>query len=197
MTTSIKQIDFKMTIDGKSVEASSGKRFERVSPGHDVVVGTYPNGDVGDIDVAIAAARKAFDKGSWPRTSGAIRARALRKVAEFIERDIELLARIEALESGKPIAQARGEVAATAEIWYYAATLAQHSYGDSHNALGEDYLGLILREPIGVVGIITPWNFPLLIVSQKLPFALAVGCTAVVKPSQLTPGTTLMLGQYC
>jgi len=197
MTTDIKQIDFKMTIDGKSVEASSGKRFERLSPGHDVVVGTYPNGDVSDVDLAISVARKAFDKGSWPRTRGAIRARALRKVAEFIERDLEILARIEALESGKPISQARGEVAATAEIWYYAATLAQHSYGDSHNALGEDYLGLILREPIGVVGIITPWNFPLLIVSQKLPFALAVGCTAVVKPSQLTPGTTLMLGQYC
>ena len=185
-----------MLIDGKFVEAISGDHFERVSPGHDQVVGRYPTGTAADADLAIAAARSAFDKGEWPKWSGALRARALRKIAELISRDVEKLARIEALESGKPISQAIGEMQATAEIWYYAATLAQHSYGDSHNALGQDYLGIIVKEPIGVVGMITPWNFPLLIVSQKLPFALAVGCTAVVKPSQLTPGTTLMLAEY-
>lgn len=185
-----------MLIDGQLREALSGERFERVSPGNDQVVGSYPESSVADVDVAIAAARKAFDKGEWPRLSGASRAKALRKVAELINRDVDKLARVEALESGKPISQARGEVLATAEIWFYAATLAQHSYGDSHNALGQDYLGVILKEPIGVVGIITPWNFPLLIVSQKLPFALAVGCTAVIKPSQLTSGTTVMLGEY-
>jgi len=196
MSTAIEKIDYKMLVNGQHIEALSGKRFDRQSPGHGEIVGTYPQADVKDTDAAIAVARKEFDKGEWPRLSGAVRAKALRKVAEFIERDVEKLARIEALESGKPIAQARGEMTATAEIWYYAATLAQHSYGDSHNALGKDYLGIIVKEPIGVVGIITPWNFPLLIVSQKLPFALAVGCTAVVKPSELTPGTTLMLGQY-
>lgn len=121
----------------------------------------------------------------------------MRRVADFIERDLEALARVETLESGKPIAQARGEVASTAELWYYAATLAQHAYGDSHSAIGEQYLGVILREPIGVVGMITPWNFPLLIVSQKLPFALAVGCTAVVKPAELTSGTTIRLAELC
>lgn len=194
--TTIEKIQYKMLIDGKSVDAISGERFERTSPGHGVVVGSYPAADIADTDLAIAAARKAFDKGEWPKLSGAVRARALRKVAECITRDNEKLARIEALESGKPIAQARGEMTSTAEIWYYAATLAQHSYGDSHNALGNDYLGIILKEPIGVVGMITPWNFPLLIVSQKLPFALAVGCTAVVKPSGLTSGTTLMLADY-
>lgn len=195
-TTSIEKIDYKMLINGEQKEAISGKRFDRQSPGHDSVVGTYPQGDIADTDAAIAVARHAFDKGEWPRLSGAVRAKALRAVAELINENIEKLARVEALESGKPIAQARGEMSATADIWFYAATLAQHSYGDSHNALGEDYLGIIVKEPIGVVGIITPWNFPLLIVSQKLPFALAVGCTAVVKPSELTPGTTLMLGEY-
>lgn len=197
MTTAlVEKVEYKMLIDGQSREALSGERFERVSPGNDQVVGSYPESSIADVDVAIAAARKAFDKGEWPKLSGANRAKALRKVAEFINRDVDKLARVEALESGKPISQARGEVLATSEIWYYAATLAQHSYGDSHNALGKDYLGVILKEPIGVVGIITPWNFPLLIVSQKLPFALAVGCTAVIKPSQLTSGTTVMLGEY-
>ena len=84
---------------------------------------------------------------------------------------------------------------ATAGLWEYAATLAYHAYGDAHNGLGEDMLGFVFREPIGVVGMITPWNFPLLIASQKLPFALAVGCTAVVKPAELTPGTTLRVGK--
>ena len=81
-------------------------------------------------------------------------------------------------------------MSSAAGIWYYAASLAQHAYGDAHNDLGPNYLAVTVKEPIGVVGVITPWNFPLLIVSQKLPFALAVGCTAVVKPSDLTPGTT-------
>jgi len=194
--TTFQTIDYKMLIDGAQVDSNSGERFNRVSPGNDQEVGTYPSGNIADTEKAIAAARKAFDKGEWPRVSGATRARALRKVAELIEENLEALAQIESLEGGKPIAQARGEMKSTAEIWYYAATLAQHSYGDSHNALGDDYLGVILKEPIGVVGMITPWNFPLLIISQKLPFALAVGCTAVVKPSNLTSGTTLMLGQY-
>ena len=105
-----------------------------------------------------------------------------------IEAERDELALIETLESGKPISQAKDEVSSAAGIWYYAATLAQHAFGDAHNGLGSDYLAITVKEPIGVVGIITPWNFPLLIVSQKLPFALAVGCSAVVKPSDLTPG---------
>lgn len=193
----IERITYRMVLDGALVDAASGGTFERLSPGHDVSVGQYPDGDVADVDRAVAAARRAFDEGPWPRMSGAQRARVMRRVAELIESNAEALARVEALEGGKPIAQARGEVATTAEIWWYAATLAQHSYGDALNTLGEQYLGMMVREPIGVVGVITPWNFPLLIVSQKLPFALAVGCAAVVKPSQLTPGTTLMLGRLC
>jgi betaine-aldehyde dehydrogenase len=192
----VKKFDHKMLIDGQFVEAIDGERFERISPSHDQVVGTYSLGKRADAKLAIAAARKAFDKGEWPRWSGSQRAKALRKVAELIAENKEELALIEVLESGKPISQSRSEMDSTVELWYYAATLAQHTYGDSHNAIGENYLGIILKEPIGVVGCITPWNFPLLIISQKLPYALAVGCTAVVKPSQLTPGTTLKLAEY-
>ncbi|MGN6332953.1 MAG: aldehyde dehydrogenase family protein [Motilibacteraceae bacterium] len=188
---------FRMLIDGASVDALSGETFERVSPAHDQVVSRFPRGSAGDTDRAVAAARRAVDQGPWPRMSGSQRARVLRRVGELVERDLEDLARLEALESGKPISQARGEVAASAELWFYAATLAQHAYGDAHNALGEQYLGLVVREPVGVVGMITPWNFPLLIVSQKLPFALAVGCAAVVKPAELTSGTTVRLAELC
>ncbi|WP_372836935.1 aldehyde dehydrogenase family protein, partial [Puniceibacterium confluentis] len=107
----------------------------------------------------------------------------------------EEIAVMEVLESGKPISQARAEIAGAADLWRYAASLARTMHGDSHNTLGPDMLGVVLRDPIGVVSIITPWNFPFLIVSQKLPFALAAGCTAVVKPSEMTPSTTVMLGE--
>lgn len=185
---------YQMLIDGRWVESVAGRRFTRESPAHGVVVGDYPLGGREDADAAVATARRAFDHGPWPTLPGVERARILQRAAEAIREDAESLAVIEVLESGKPIAQARGEMEGTAGLWEYAATLARHLYGDTYNALGADMLGLVLREPVGVVAMITPWNFPLLIISQKLPFALAAGCTAVVKPSELTPGTTLRLG---
>ena len=126
--------------------------------------------------------------------TAANRARVLLKVADLIDRDREALALMDTLESGKPIAQARGEIEGAADIWRYAASLARELSGESYANLGGDRLGVVLREPIGVVSIITPWNFPLLIVSQKLPFALAAGCTCVVKPSEMTSASTLHLG---
>lgn len=197
MTMQLATEHFQMMIDGSSVESADGRRFDRTSPAHDVVIGTYPEATTADVDGAVAAARRAFDHGPWPRLAGTERARVLRGVAGAIENNLEHLALIEVLESGKAVSQARDEMSGVAELWWYAATLAQHAFGDSHNALGHEYLGLTLREPVGVVAMITPWNFPLLIASQKLPFALAVGCTAVVKPSQLTPGTTLRLAEMC
>jgi betaine-aldehyde dehydrogenase len=195
MTPTLTETKYKMVIGGESAEAFATDRFTRSSPAHDVVVGSYPAGGIEDANRAVAAARTAFDSGPWPLLNGADRARTLRRVAELIDVHLERLAYVEAVESGKPIGQARGEVRSTAELWWYAATLAQHAYGDAHNALGSQYLGVTLREPVGVVGAITPWNFPLLIASQKVPFALAVGCTVVVKPSTLTPGTTIILGE--
>src|SRR6266498_5631975 len=186
---------YKMLIDGRWVAAQSEERFVRESPAHGITVGDYPLAGEADVDAAVAAARRAFDEGPWPRMRGAERARLLQHVAEAIRAAAEDLATIEALESGKPIAQARGEMESTADLWSYAAALARTIHGDSYTTLGDNMLGLMVREPIGVVAMITPWNFPLLIISQKLPFALAAGCTAVVKPSELTPGTTLRLGQ--
>jgi len=183
---------YAMWIDGKPFDPA-GATITRASPAHDVPVSVYPAGTATDVDRAVASARAAFDKGSWPRTSGADRAAVLTKTAALIRGHAAELALIETLESGKPIAQAREEMGWAAGIWDYAATLARGLRGETCNTLGEATLGLTLREPIGVVGLITPWNFPLLIVSQKLPFALAAGCTCVVKPSEFTSGTTLRL----
>ena len=188
-------IAYRMLIGGQWVEAQSGERYTMDSPAHGITVGSYPRAAEADTDAAVAAARRAFDDTAWAWANGAERARILSRVADAIRADTDALALIETLESGKPISQARGEMDSAADLWDYAATLARTLHGDSYNSLGGDMLGLMLREPIGVVAMITPWNFPLLIISQKLPFALAAGCTAVVKPSELTPGTTLRLGQ--
>jgi betaine-aldehyde dehydrogenase len=186
---------YDLWINGKEVPAESGKRFERRSPAHDVVVGEYAEAGTVDVDTAVQAARQAFDRGSWPHFSGADRMKCLLKAAELIRQQKDTLALIETLESGKPISQARDEIDWAASLWDYAAALCRQIYGDTYNALGPTMLGLVIREPVGVVGMITPWNFPLLIVSQKLPYALAAGCTCVIKPSELTSGTTLRLGK--
>jgi betaine-aldehyde dehydrogenase len=184
--------DRTMMINGREA-TGTGEMIERASPAHGVVVTRVPRGNAQDVRAAIAAARAAFDKGAWPRETASTRARVLLKTADLIDRDCELLALLDTLESGKPITQARGEIEGSADIWRYAASLARELSGESYANLGSDRLGFVLREPIGVISIITPWNFPLLIVSQKLPFALAAGCTCVVKPSEMTSASTLHL----
>lgn len=185
----------KLLIDGQWSEAADGAKLERKSPAHDKVVAIYALAGLADAERAIAAARKAFDQGEWPRMKGADRARVLRKVGDLILERKQALAEMESLENGKPLTQAMAEIEGSADLWQYAATLARNLHGDSYNTLGENTLGVVLRDPIGVVSVITPWNFPFLIVSQKLPFAMAAGCTAVVKPAEVTSGTTVMLGQ--
>jgi acyl-CoA reductase-like NAD-dependent aldehyde dehydrogenase len=185
----------RLLIDGAWVAAVDGATLERKSPAHDKVVGVYAKAGAADVERAIAAARRAFDHGPWPRMKGAERARILRAAADGILARKQEIALLETLENGKPLAQAQAEIEGAADLWHYAASLARNLHGDSYNTLGEQTLGVVLRDPVGVVGIITPWNFPFLIVSQKLPFALAAGCTAVVKPSEFTSGTTLKLGE--
>ncbi len=182
-------------IDGIWQGSADGATFDRVSPSHGVVVSRSARGGTAETEAAIAAARRAFDDGKWSRATGKERSTLLLKVADLIEANVERMALLETLESGKPISQARGEVAGAADLWRYAAALARTLHGDSHNSLGEDMLAVVLKEPIGVVSIITPWNFPFWILSQKLPFALAAGCTCVIKPSEMTPSTTVMLGE--
>lgn len=183
-------------IDGQYMDSADKQRSDRHSPSHDVLVSQAALGSEAEATIAIRAARQAFDDGRWSQLSGKERAAILNNVADLIEENEEKLAVIETLETGKPISQARGECGGAADLWRYAASLARTSHGDSHNTLGNDILGVVLKEPIGVVSIITPWNFPFWILSQKLPFALAAGCTCVVKPSEMTPSTTAMLGEF-
>ena len=178
-------------IDGAWIAGAD--QTDRTSPSHGVVVSRSALGTEAEAVAAIAAARRAFDDGRWSGLTAKARAAVLLRVADLIEANVEPMALIETLESGKPISQSRGEVAGAADLWRYAAALARTVEGDSFNGLGPEMLATVLKEPIGVVSIITPWNFPFWILSQKLPFALAAGCTCVVKPSEMTPSTTVML----
>lgn len=187
---------YRMLVGGRSVDAASGKVIERESPGHaGAVVGAWPDASADDVRLAIAAAREAFDSGPWPRMPGAERSRIMHRVAALIQEKAEELALAECLEVGKPIAQARGEILFSADLWTYAAGQARALEGQSHNNIGDDRLGLVLREPVGVVGIITPWNFPFIIASERVPWAIGAGCTVVLKPSELTSGTSVRMAE--
>ena len=187
--------EFAALIRGELIATRDRDVIVRASPAHGVVVSRYPKATPQDVTLAIQSARAAADAGTWASMPGADRARLMNRVAQLIEKHRDELALIESLEVGKPMSAVVREIQASVGLWEYAATLARHAYGDLYDKLGPSTLGLVFREPVGVVGMITPWNYPLLIVNQKLPFALAVGCCAVVKPSELTSGTALRLGE--
>ena len=169
--------------------------FERASPGHGVAVTRIPKCTVADLDAAVAAARRAFEDRSWAGLSGADRAGVLLRTAEILRRRRDEIAYWEVLENGKPISQARGEIDHCIACFEVGAGAARLLHGDSFNSLGDGLFGMVLREPVGVVGLITPWNFPFLILCERVPFILASGCTMIVKPSEVTSATTLILGE--
>ncbi len=182
-------------LDG--VERSAESQSERINPGTGQVVASFARGTAEITREAISVARREFDTGTWPLTGGAERSQFLLRLADLMRRGGEKLARIEAEETGKPIRLARGDVEGSIGLTEYAAALALTEHGAVYDNLGGDLTGLVTREPCGVVAMITPWNFPLLQLMQKLPFALAAGCTAVAKPSEITSGTTVEIARLC
>jgi len=181
-------------IAGRDVETGD-EAIDRRAPGTDAVVSHVLAGGAAEVEQAVRAARTAFDEGPWPRMTVAERALLLNRVADLIDRDAAELATLDAEESGKPITTAEGDIAGAAALWRYAAALALTMEGTSFTGNGPDYTGLVIREPIGVAGLIVPWNFPALILSQKLPFAIGAGCTTVVKPSEFTSSSAHRLVQ--
>jgi acyl-CoA reductase-like NAD-dependent aldehyde dehydrogenase len=169
--------------------------LERASPGHGVAVTRTQQCTVADLNAAVAAARRAFEDRSWAGLSGADRAAVLLRTADILRRRRDEIAYWEVLENGKPISQARGEIDHCIACFEVGAGAARLLHGDSFNSLGDGLFGMVLREPVGVVGLITPWNFPFLILCERVPFILASGCTMVVKPSEVTSVTSLMLGE--
>jgi acyl-CoA reductase-like NAD-dependent aldehyde dehydrogenase len=180
---------YRQFIGGRFVDGFGGRFIERRSPVDGTRVARYPDGTPEDIDLAVEAARTAFDEGPWPRKSGLERAEILNRLADLIRDNRERLIRIEVEEVGKPIRFARGDIDGAVGLTRYAASLAMQMAGSTYTNLDPDKTALLMREPIGVVALVAPWNFPALILAQKVPFALAAGCTAVLKPSEFTSGS--------
>lgn len=178
-------------IDGREYAPSGRQHIERHSPAHGGLLARFAEGSAQDVDIAVERAKALHVSRAWSSLPGSERAKLLSRLADLIERDAERLAEIEAEEVGKPIIYARGEVSWAAELTRFAASLAWQIKGEAFTHLGDDRLGLVTREARGVVGLIVPWNFPLVCLFQKLPYALAAGCPVVIKPSELTSGSAL------
>lgn len=187
--------EFGFFVNGRPVPAGDRKVFERRSPAHDVAVTRIPRCTVEDLDDAVASARTAFDDRRWSGLNGQARAAVLLRAAALIRERSAEIAYFETLENGKPISQARAEVMGCADMFEYASGLARSLHGDSFNNLGDGLFGIVTREPVGVVGLITPWNFPFLILCERVPYILAAGCTIVAKPSEVPSATTLILAE--
>jgi acyl-CoA reductase-like NAD-dependent aldehyde dehydrogenase len=164
----------------------------RHSPADGRLLAIFAAGTAEDVNAAVTAARNAFETSGWRTRPGSERAAALNAWADLLEKHSARLAVIEAEEVGKPIKYARGEISHCLTLIRHAAALAWQIKGDAFSDLGPGALGLVTREPRGVIGMIVPWNFPLVTLMQKLPFALAAGNAAVVKPSEFTSGTALI-----
>jgi phenylacetaldehyde dehydrogenase len=190
----------KILINGKWVEAASGKTFPTFNPATGDVLSRVAEGDKEDINRAVKAARAAFDSGPWSKITPSERGRMIWKLGDLIEKHLKEFAQIESLDNGKPLTVARvADVPLAADLFRYMAGWATKIEGNtipiSAGAGKTQFLAYTLREPVGVVGQIIPWNFPLLMAAWKLGPALASGCTVVLKPAEQTPLSALLLGE--
>ncbi len=180
-------------IDGRRVAAIAGEAFASVDPAPGRVIARVPRAQAADVDRAVAAARSAFDDGRWGEAvSARDRARILHRMSDLVRERRDELVEIEVLDCGKPLADARGDIDEVAFMFEYYAGWATKIAGDIP-PVGSDALSLVVREPVGVCGLIVPWNYPMLMAAQKVAPALATGCTVVLKPAEQTPLTALCM----
>ncbi|HVU90162.1 MAG TPA: aldehyde dehydrogenase family protein [Pirellulales bacterium] len=197
-TETIKQPKIRQTecfIGGKWQPAKSGKTFETVNPATEQVIANVAEGDAADVDLAVAAAREALERGPWSKMDARDRGRLMYKLADLIEEELNDLAALETLDNGKPIRDSRAaDLPLTIDCLRYYAGFADKIHGQTIPVRG-NYFTYTRREPVGVVGQIIPWNFPMLMVAWKWGPALAAGCTIVMKPAEQTPLTCLRMAK--
>ncbi|ONG50117.1 betaine-aldehyde dehydrogenase [Pseudoroseomonas deserti] len=187
----------RLYIDGAWVEAVSGKTFATHNPATGELLAEVAEGEAEDIDRAVAAARRAFE-GPWSRFKPAERQALLLRLAELVEANIEELAVLDTLDMGAPISRTRGNRARAVGMLRYYAGQAVHIHGETiENSLPGEIFSYTLKEPVGVVGAIIPWNGPLTATLWKIGPALATGCTVVLKPAEEAPLTPLRIAELC
>jgi phenylacetaldehyde dehydrogenase len=191
----------KLFINGKWLKAESERTFPTYNPATGEVLAHVAEGDIADVDAAVKAARFAFDHGPWRRMTTSQRGRLLWKLADLLEQHIEEFATLESLDNGKPLAVARAaDVPLAVDLFRYMAGWSTKIEGNTipisvPYTPGARYHAYTLREPVGVVAQVIPWNFPLLMAAWKLGPALSAGCTVILKPAEQTPLSALRLGE--
>jgi len=182
-------------IDGEFVDAASGETFDRVNPATGEILASVAAGDAEDVDRAVGAARRAFDSGEWSMADPGERKRVLARLAELILEHAEELALLDSLDMGKPVEEALGvDVPGAAGVFQWYAEAADKVY-DEVAPTGADDLALVTREPLGVIGAIVPWNYPLDLASWKLAPALVTGNSVVLKPAEQSPLSAIRLAE--
>jgi aldehyde dehydrogenase (NAD+) len=184
-------VECAMLVGGEWVPAGSGARFDSINPYTGRVWATAPDADAGDVDRAVRAARRAFDDGPWGRMTPSERGACIRRLADVVAANADRLAAIESTDNGKLIREMGGQLAALPGWYHYFAGAADKVHGETIPTEKPNFFVYTRHEPVGVVGAITPWNSPLLILTLNLAPALAAGCTCVVKSAEQTPVSTL------
>ncbi len=190
-----------LLINGQWQDAASGKSFDVVNPASEKVIAQVAHGDEQDIALAVQAARQAFESGPWAKMTPSERGKLIWKIGDLIEKHNDELAELETIDNGKPLAVAKvADVPLSADMFRYMAGWCTKIEGNTipisvPYAPGANFHAFTMREPVGVVGQIIPWNFPLLMAAWKLAPALACGCTIILKPAEQTPLSALRLGE--
>ncbi len=189
------EFNVKHFINGEFVDAAAGGVFETLNPATNRAIGGVADGQAADVDRAVRAARRAFDEGPWPRLAARERAKALRRVGELIEKYADEIAGREIADTGVPVKQITGgAIPRAADNFYYFAELAQRVTGESFPVDGK-FINYTLRRPVGVAGLITPWNVPFMLETWKVAPCLAFGNTCVLKPAEWAPLSADMLAR--
>ena len=185
----------RLLIDGKLVDAASGKTFPDYNPATGTILAQVAEAEAEDVDRAVKAARRAFDEGPWSKMSPSERGKLLWKLADLLEKHSEEFAEIESIDNGKPVTVARmADVPLAVDMFRYMGGWATKITGSTIPlSFPGEFFSYTLREPVGVVGQIIPWNFPLLMAAWKIAPALAAGCTVVLKAAEQTPLSALRL----
>src|SRR5215469_5687482 len=186
---------YSMFINGEWVASKSNKTFPVYDPSTEEVIAKVPDADARDVDLAVAAAKAAFEEGPWGTTTAQERGRVLFRLAEKIRQNLPMLAELECRNSGKPIVEAEYDIGDVATCFEYYGGLANKVTGNVM-PVPANALSLSLKEPVGVAGQIIPWNYPLLMAAWKLAPALAAGCTCVLKPAEQTPLTAMEFANW-
>jgi aldehyde dehydrogenase (NAD+) len=185
----------KLIIGGEAVDALSGATFETHNPATETLITTVAEAGAEDVDRAVQAARAAFESGPWPKMKPADRARVLHKLGDLILANADEIARLETMDNGKPIFESRHiDIGMVAGCFHYFSGWASKLTGET-NSVAPNFFTYTLREPVGVVGAIIPWNFPMIMVGWKVAPALAAGNTVVLKPAAETPLSAIRIGE--